>query len=108
MNTVFQFSIITPDKTLLSGEVAMATIPGSEVEVGVLPMLAPLVSTLKPGLVREEDENGAVILRVAVTQGVVEVTPIRCVVLSETAQLLSGAEEEAAALAAMQSAFSAT
>ncbi len=98
-----QLSVITPEKTLYSGEAAMAIIPGSEGEFGVLPGHAPVISALKPGVVRAEDENGAVILRVAVTEGVVEVTPKRCVVLSETARLLHSAEEEASVLATLQS-----
>ncbi len=64
--------------------VDMVVIPGSEGDFGVLPRHAPLVSTIRPGVIRifvgrEEKE------RIFVAGGFAEVTPERCTVLAEEA-----------------------
>lgn len=86
-----QLQIITPEKIIFSGEIAMVTAPGTEGEFGVLPGHAPLVSTLRAGdvVVDLPDKTQQ---RFAVSGGVAEVTPEYCRLLVELT-----AEEKAAA-----------
>jgi F-type H+-transporting ATPase subunit epsilon len=49
-----QLDIITPEKTLLSQEVNMVTLPGVEGEFQLLDNHAPIVSTLDKGLIKLE------------------------------------------------------
>ena len=47
-----QLEVVTPDKTVVSGEVEMAVCPGIEGEFGVLPKHVSLLSALKIGGLR--------------------------------------------------------
>lgn len=80
-----QFQLITPEATLFSGEAVMVTVPGKEGVFGVLDGHAPLVSTLKAGLITV-DLAGKSQKRVVILSGLAEVTPEKTVVLAETAE----------------------
>jgi F-type H+-transporting ATPase subunit epsilon len=72
--------IITPDKKVFEGEVAVVTFPGSDGSFQVLNNHAPLVSLLKDGVVEyrtTERETS----QVAITGGVVEVLKNKVIVL---------------------------
>ena len=45
------FELVSPERLLMSAEVAMVTIPGVEGDMGILPGHAPVLSTLRPGVV---------------------------------------------------------
>ena len=46
----FHFDLVTPDKVLFAGPVDQVDVPGAEGDFGVLAGHAPLVATLKPGV----------------------------------------------------------
>ena len=69
---------------LLAEQVDMVVVPGAEGDFGVLPRHAPLISTLRPGIIRVF-EGREVKNRIVVAGGFVEVTPERCTVLAEEA-----------------------
>ncbi|MCC0056711.1 MAG: F0F1 ATP synthase subunit epsilon [Rhodobiaceae bacterium] len=48
----FQFDLVSPERLLLSAEVEEVVVPGSEGEFGVLAEHTPIISTMRPGLVR--------------------------------------------------------
>jgi F-type H+-transporting ATPase subunit epsilon len=48
----FHFDLVSPEKLLFAGEVDQVDIPGSEGDFGVLAGHAPLVSALRPGIMR--------------------------------------------------------
>src|SRR6516225_10551939 len=79
-----QFDLVTPERLLLSEPVEMVVIPGTEGNFGVLPGHAPLISTIRPGMI-EVYEGGAVRRRLFVAGGIAEVTPERCTVLADAA-----------------------
>jgi F-type H+-transporting ATPase subunit epsilon len=78
------FELVSPERLLLSQQVDMVVVPGSEGYFGVLIGHTPLISTLKPGVIDVYD-GGKVIERIFVGGGFAEATPERCVVLAETA-----------------------
>jgi F-type H+-transporting ATPase subunit epsilon len=78
------FELVSPERLLLSQQVDMVVVPGSEGYFGVLIGHTPLISTLKPGVIDVYD-GGKVIERIFVGGGFAEATPDRCVVLAETA-----------------------
>ncbi len=51
--------ILSPEKTLFSGEVQRVTLPGAAGEFTVLPHHAPIISSLAPGRVRYLPAGGA-------------------------------------------------
>jgi F-type H+-transporting ATPase subunit epsilon len=45
-----QFELVSPEKLLFSGEVEQVDVPGAEGDFGVLAGHAPMVTTLRPGI----------------------------------------------------------
>ena len=79
-----QFELVSPEQLLLSEEVEMVVVPGSEGDFGVLPGHAPAISTVRPGVLHVFT-NGSVSSRIFVAGGFAEVTGERCTVLAEEA-----------------------
>lgn len=79
-----QFELVSPERLLLSELVDMVVVPGSEGDFGVLPGHAPLVSTVRPGVI-ETYAGKSVKDRIFVAGGFAEVTRERCTVLAEEA-----------------------
>ncbi|HYZ43587.1 MAG TPA: F0F1 ATP synthase subunit epsilon [Xanthobacteraceae bacterium] len=79
----FHFDLVSPEKLLFSGEVEQVDVPGSEGEFGVLAGHAPLVTTLRPGILVIHGEREA--LRVVVDAGFAEVGPAGLTVLANMA-----------------------
>jgi F-type H+-transporting ATPase subunit epsilon len=79
-----QFELVTPERLIISTEVEMVVVPGTEGNFGVLPGHAPLISTIRPGTV-DLYEGRAITERIFVVGGIAEVTPERCTVLADEA-----------------------
>jgi F-type H+-transporting ATPase subunit epsilon len=88
MSNPFTFELVSPEKLLFSGDVTMVTVPGEEGDFGVLHAHSPLISTLRPGVLRVY-EGSEITQRVFISGGFAEVTGARCTVLADTAQLVS-------------------
>lgn len=92
MADTVEFELVSPERLLLSIPVEMVVVPGSEGDFGVLPGHAPMISTVRPGVISIW-QDGAVDRRVFVAGGVAEVEPERCTVLAEDAVPLEDADE---------------
>ncbi len=79
----FQFDLVSPEKLLISGEVTQVDVPGSEGDFGVLAGHAPMVTTLRPGILVVFRDGGE--LRVVVNGGFAEVSPTGLTVLADMA-----------------------
>jgi F-type H+-transporting ATPase subunit epsilon len=79
-----EFELVSPEKLLISEEVDMVVVPGMEGDFGVLPRHAPLLSTVRPGVISVYQGND-VTQRIFVAGGFAEATPERCTVLAEMA-----------------------
>jgi F-type H+-transporting ATPase subunit epsilon len=79
----FHFDLVSPEKMVFSGEVEQVDVPGTEGDFGVLAGHAPLVATVKPGILTifatGEPE------RIVVGGGFAEVSPEGLTVLAELA-----------------------
>jgi F-type H+-transporting ATPase subunit epsilon len=80
----FTFDLVSPEKIFLSEEVEMVVVPGAEGDFGVLIGHAPLISTLRPGVIGTYTGD-KVDKRIFVAGGFAEVTGERCTVLAEEA-----------------------
>ncbi len=80
----FSFELVSPEKLLLAEEVDMVIVPGAEGDFGVLVGHAPLISSLRPGVI-DTYNGGKVADRIFVAGGFAEVTGERCTVLAEEA-----------------------
>jgi F-type H+-transporting ATPase subunit epsilon len=78
------FRLVMPERELLAAEADMVVVPGSEGDFGVLHGHAPLISTVRPGVL-EVLQGNKVEQRFIVVGGFAEVTSERCTVLADEA-----------------------
>lgn len=81
MAATLQLDIVSPEAAVFSGAVTMVEVPGAEGDIGVLPNHAPLISTLREGVVQVHTESG--VKRFTLSAGYAEVTAEGCTILSE-------------------------
>ncbi|MBC6439053.1 MAG: F0F1 ATP synthase subunit epsilon [Rhodospirillales bacterium] len=82
------FELVSPERLLVSDQFDMVVIPGGDGDFGVLPDHAPLISTIRAGVIDIHD-GGSVAHRVFVGGGFAEVLPDRCTVLAEEAVMVA-------------------
>ena len=80
----FTFELVSPERLLFAGDVESVVVPGTEGEFTVLKDHAPLMSTLKPGVVTMV-ETGAKRTQLFVRGGFADVNPAGLTILAETA-----------------------
>lgn len=85
MNKRIALDVVTPDGVEVSRDVDMVVAPGIEGDLGVLPGHLPLMTRLRAGILRFFDEETEHIL--AVSEGYLEVTPDKVIVLAEAAEM---------------------
>ena len=74
-----QVEVLTPDKTLYTGEADVITLPGSNGSFQIMANHAAMIANLKPG--KMEVKHGADVQTFDVTGGLVEVLSNKVVVL---------------------------
>ena len=79
-----QVEIVSAEEAIWSGEGTMVFAPGVSGELGIAPRHTPLITALKPGDVRVEQENGEQQF-FFISGGILEVQPHLVTVLSDTA-----------------------
>jgi F-type H+-transporting ATPase subunit epsilon len=83
MASTFTFELVTPERLLLSEPAEQVVVPGSEGDFAVLAGHAPVISTLRPGVIEITLPQGR--QRIFVKKGVAEADPERLTVLAQTA-----------------------
>lgn len=83
MAETFKFELVSPERLLLSEEVEQVLVPGAEGDFTMLARHAPLLTSLRPGLL--EIGSGTERRRYFVRGGFAEVSPEGLAVLAETA-----------------------
>lgn len=80
----FQFDFVGPDRVLYSGQVEAVQIPGTEGEMTVLPGHAPVLTSLKVGVivVTERANSGK---RIFVQGGFADIGPVGVTIVAERA-----------------------
>jgi F-type H+-transporting ATPase subunit epsilon len=79
-----QFEFVSPDKLMFKGEAESVLVPGSEGDFLVLRDHAPVMTSLRPGVVAV-DEGGGKNQRFFVRGGFADVNPAGLILLAETA-----------------------
>jgi F-type H+-transporting ATPase subunit epsilon len=82
----FHFDLVSPERVLLSGEVEQVDVPGSEGYFGVLAGHAPMVTSLRPGILTIKSAGGE--MKIVVLGGFAEVSPGGLTVLADNAAAL--------------------
>jgi F-type H+-transporting ATPase subunit epsilon len=82
------FELVSPERLVFSGSVAEVDIPGTEGDMGILPGHAPVLSTLRPGVLTMTKDDGTK-ERIFVRGGFAEVNSQGLTVLAELAMPLA-------------------
>ena len=84
MAETFGFELVSPEKLLLSVQAEQVVVPGEAGDFGVLPGHAPVISTLRNGIIEVTGADGK-IERIFVAGGFAEVANDKLTVLAEEA-----------------------
>jgi F-type H+-transporting ATPase subunit epsilon len=87
MAGTFAFDLVSPERRLASAEVSEVQIPGADGDLTAMPGHAPVITTLRPGILRASAPGGA--QAYAVTGGFAEIAAGSVTVLAERAVPLS-------------------
>jgi F-type H+-transporting ATPase subunit epsilon len=79
-----KFELVTPDRLVMSEDVHMVVVPGTEGESGILAGHAPYMTTLRDGEIAVYRTQGAQPEKMAVTGGFAEVSERGLTVLAES------------------------
>ena len=76
--------IVSQDRTVFQGDVDIVVLPGAAGEMGILPHHAPVLTTLKYGIIKVRHNNKEELF--AVAGGVAEVQPTIITILADAAE----------------------
>ena len=82
--SVIHVDVVSAEESIFSAEAAFVILPGESGELGIYPRHTPLITRIKPGVVRIKIA-GAAEERVFVAGGILEVQPKVVTVLADTA-----------------------
>ena len=83
MADTMQFDLVSPERRLASGQASAVRIPGADGDLTAMPDHAPVVATLRPGILSVDMDGGT--QDYAVTGGFAQVTAEGATVLADAA-----------------------
>ena len=93
MAQAYKFELVSPERLLVSETVESVVIPGTEGEMTVLANHAPVMATVKPGVVTVKTAAGKED-RYVVFGGFVDILPDSCTLLAESAAHVSDVSKD--------------
>lgn len=84
MAEAFQFELVSPERLLVSEKIESVVIPATEGEMTIMANHAPVMTTIKPGVVTVNIASGQQ-ERYVVFGGFADVLPAGCTLLAESA-----------------------
>ena len=82
------FELVSPDRLLMSADVAQVVLSGREGDFTVLPGHAPVLTTMRPNMVEISAIEGGDVTRIFVRGGFADVAANRMTVLAEEAIMM--------------------
>ena len=92
MAETMQFDLVSPERSLASYAASEIEIPGADGDLTAMPGHAPVITTLRPGVLRAQGDEGEQVY--LVTGGFAEVSADGASVLAEMAMSLADAKPE--------------
>lgn len=83
MAGTFKFELVSPERTLMSADADQVVVPGADGDFTVLSGHAPVITTLRPGIIDVTADGKK--SRMFVKSGFAEVDPERLTILADTA-----------------------
>lgn len=90
MSEKFTVEIISPDKSIIKSDTTEVTIPSFEGEMGILKDHIPLITFLRPGIIKIKDQ---IEKKYFIEDGTVEFSNNNLLILTSTAQELSNIDK---------------
>jgi F-type H+-transporting ATPase subunit epsilon len=90
--------LVTPEALVFSADIESVVVPGMQGDFGVLVNHAPMISSLRPGVIDICETGQSISRSFFVSQGFTEVTNESCTILARTAIDVTGKPEEAKGL----------
>jgi F-type H+-transporting ATPase subunit epsilon len=84
MAKTFHVDIVSAEQSVYSGEATMVIAPGASGELGIMPEHIPLLTRIKPGVIRIRGAEGIEEEVIYVSGGMMEVQPDGVTVLADT------------------------
>lgn len=94
MSDSIHFELVSPERLLMDIAATSVVVPGSEGDFTVLPGHAPVMSTIRPGVVEVVESEGDEPSRLFVRGGFAEVTSEGLVILAEEVIVLADVSRE--------------
>jgi F-type H+-transporting ATPase subunit epsilon len=85
MATTIQVDVVSAEESIFGGEAEFVALPGETGELGIYPRHAPLITRIKPGVVRIKVPGKNEQEQIFVAGGILEVQPHVVTVLADTA-----------------------
>lgn len=83
MTDTLHYEIVSPERLLKDAEAAMIVVPGTEGDFAALPHHAPMMSTIRPGVVEIYETEGGEAERLFVKGGLAQISPAGLTILAE-------------------------
>jgi F-type H+-transporting ATPase subunit epsilon len=83
--TTIHVDVVSAEEAIFSGEAEFVVLPGEAGELGIFPRHTPLITRIKPGVVRIRQAGSSEEDQVFVAGGILEVQPHVVTVLADTA-----------------------
>ncbi len=93
MAELLKFELVSPEKLLMSEDVQYVTVPGTEGDFTVMPRHAPVLSTIRPGVITVLQDGGGE-ERIFIRGGFAEVNPEGLTLLAEEAVPMADVSRE--------------
>jgi F-type H+-transporting ATPase subunit epsilon len=85
MATTIQVDVVSAEESIFAGQAEFVALPGEAGELGIYPRHTPLITRIKPGVVRIKVPGKAEDEQIFVAGGILEVQPHVVTVLADTA-----------------------
>jgi len=85
MATTIQVDVVSAEESIFAGEAEFVALPGEAGELGIYPRHTPLITRIKPGVVRIKVPGKSEDEQIFVAGGILEVQPNVVTVLADTA-----------------------
>ena len=85
MATTIRVDVVSAEESIFAGEAEFVALPGEAGELGIYPRHTPLITRIKPGVVRIKVPGKTEYEQIFVAGGILEVQPHVVTVLADTA-----------------------
>ena len=94
MSETLHLEIVSPERLLKDAEAAAVVVPGTDGDFTAMPQHAPMMSTIRPGVVEIQATEDGEAERLFVKGGLAQISPSGLTILAEEALALDGVDAD--------------